>query len=487
MRVLVVIDQHQGFENFVATGAFQSLEKHHHVRYASLPQAARRIRVDPLDFVDVSRWRAVCLDQRRADLWNKLALLTQVRPAIRRHRRLLRRMRMQRIGTRRRLFALRALPGLYWIHKVMLLRTLLQSRNVAIASLLDEETPDVVLHPSALNGDLTNDLLIECRARAIPAIVMMNSWDNPSTKSTTHVTPDRLLVWGEQTRQHAIRYMGLSSDAVVPLGAPQLEWLRRVDADAPRQRFRIRHGLSTDERILLYAASSIMRGDFEALSLLDRAIAAGDLPPCRILYRAYPGDIAEPELARIHRQPWRNVLIQPGLVHDGNVECAGMSAAKVEALAACDAVISPFSTILLEAAMLGRPVLCYVPSDATALRFHRGQSPLVHFEDFLAIDEVVLAESSEQLVPAARRLFAQIANPGAADRLRAASRHFVVDSPTPYADRLLALVETMAPSQNAAEAAGTFKPPVSAWPAPPAGCSVAEADPTAALRQRRQS
>jgi hypothetical protein len=41
----------------------------------------------------------------------------------------------------------------------------------------------------------------------------MNSWDNPSSKAFIVGTPDRLFVWGEQTKQHAVRYLQMPEES----------------------------------------------------------------------------------------------------------------------------------------------------------------------------------------------------------------------------------------------------------------------------------
>ena len=38
----------------------------------------------------------------------------------------------------------------------------------------------------------------------------MNSWDNPSTKRSIVGNPDWFFVWGDQTKNHAIKYMNIS-------------------------------------------------------------------------------------------------------------------------------------------------------------------------------------------------------------------------------------------------------------------------------------
>jgi len=87
------------------------------------------------------------------------------------------------------------------------IRFLLRSE---LDALLEDERPDVIIHPCVLEGAFLNDLIVATQARGIPFVVIMNSWDNPSTKQAMAGSPDYLLVWGEQTKRHAIEFVGVA-------------------------------------------------------------------------------------------------------------------------------------------------------------------------------------------------------------------------------------------------------------------------------------
>jgi len=99
------------------------------------------------------------------------------------------------------------------------IRFLLRSE---LDALLEDERPDVIIHPCVLEGAFLNDLIVATQARGIPFVVIMNSWDNPSTKQAMAGSPDYLLVWGEQTKRHAIEFVGM------PAGPDDQVWRRAV-------------------------------------------------------------------------------------------------------------------------------------------------------------------------------------------------------------------------------------------------------------------
>jgi hypothetical protein len=450
-RVLVVIDQAKGFINFVAPGAFDALRTRHDVQFAALSEGGGRMGVDPRDYLDDVPWQIIDPDRGRAALWQRLATVEQLRLGLGRYRRRLRRMRLLALRPRARLgLSVLALPGVRPLYAGRLRRQLLASRHAELDRLIERSRPDVVVHPSTLNSELINDLLLACTRHGIPSVVLMDSWDNPSTKNATIVQPDWLLVWGEQTRRHAVAYMGLPAERVVPLGAPQLEVLRAVDLGARRAAYRAELGLGGDETVVLYAGAGTLDGDFDALAALEAAIETGALPPGLVLYRPYINPQRQHDLGRIREQPWRHVRIQerdttwrqaPRLKRA--VRASRQVESRLAALAAADVVVSPLSTILLEAAMVGRAVVCQFSDRRTSRTFRARNAPLVHFDDFLAIPEAVVAEGDDRLAPAIRAALALANDAQAAARLRAATGRIVAPSARPYGDRLADFVDAV--------------------------------------------
>src|SRR6185503_5812433 len=209
LRVLVFLDQARAITNFVASDAFSRLVRDHDVCFV-VPPFSKRMGLDPAEAFASLEWYALEPDYQRANAWGRLAMLAQLRWRPGEHWYKLRRLRRGNMSMRERLIlGTLALPGLVQLESSRQRRMLSRGRYTALEDLLDRERPDVVIHPSALNGVYVNDLVLACRARGIPSVVIMNSWDNPSTKNTVDAHPDWFLVWGPQTADHAIRFMGI--------------------------------------------------------------------------------------------------------------------------------------------------------------------------------------------------------------------------------------------------------------------------------------
>jgi hypothetical protein len=106
-------------------------------------------------------------------------------------------------------------------------------------------------------------------------------------------------------------------------------------------------------------------------------------------------------------------------------------------LSAVDAVISPLSTILLEAALHGKPVAAYLPNEG----IKKNQSVttrarMVHFLEFFDRVDCIKCERADDLIGDCRRLLQKADEPGIDERLKKQCAYFVEPSNRAYADRL---------------------------------------------------
>jgi glycosyltransferase involved in cell wall biosynthesis len=289
-----------------------------------------------------------------------------------------------------------------------------------------------------------NDLVAECSVRQnMPLVVVINSWDNPSTKRAVVGQPNHLLVWGAQTVEHAQRFMGMPPEKVTAFGAAQFD----VFSDPPRQtraEFCLAHGIDPGRRVVLFAGSNARTDEVAALDALDDAIETGRAGPLTIIYRPHPWGGGGKGGARLSGRRWRHVVVDrhmrdylAGLSAGGKTMTLPDYRDTHEMLCHVDAVVSPMSTILLEAALHGKPVAAYLPESGNETL--RAMIPLLHLEQLLAIDDVILARGFDELV---RALLTLASDEGLARgaRLRSAARHFVAPFSRPWRERIVDLL-----------------------------------------------
>ena len=289
LRIAIFIEHDIIYRHFIQSGVFTNLARTHDVCFVfPRPGTANKrlsvaINADELP----APHRFIDVDQQRLFYWRRWFQVSQLvwRPgADWKH---LRRVARYLIGRNAAIvYGLMALPGIFPLFRWWSQQRIDQL-PCSIASMLARLDPDVIIHPTVLDGYFINDLVLLGRRQRIPTIAIMNSWDNPSTKRAVIGQPDWLLVWGPQTRSHAITFMGMQPDRVIAFGAAQFE-VHRSPPRLSRQDFCQQHGIAQTKRLLLYAGSSKLADEFAHLCAIEQAIEAGELDNIVVIYRPHP-------------------------------------------------------------------------------------------------------------------------------------------------------------------------------------------------------
>jgi hypothetical protein len=456
VKALVFIDHDIICRHFVLSGVMRALTQAAEVVFVFPDGKTKRVSLDPDSLPLGAPVVRLPVDARRVQLWRWELYTQQLKPWKGRAEREIRRTRRRFLGWKASLLlTVAGLPGIEPLFLAWLRRRIEARPNGALGGLLDRERPDAVIHPSVLEGVFINDLVEACRARSIPLVVAMNSWDNPSTKRAVVGHPDRLLVWGPQTAAHARRFMAMPIERIVEFGAAQFD----VFGEEPRQsraQFAAEHECSSDAAIILFAGSSAQTDEFGALALLDAAIESGRIPNATVIYRPHPWGNGGRDGHRFAGASWKHVRVHAptrDYVARLGRERVGMTLPDYrdthDLLSVVDIVVSPLSTILLEAMLHGKPAIVFTAQDAGSSQLIANRLPMTHFEDFLAVREVRRADTSEQLMV----VLEELVQPGAAQRAgedsRRAAHHFVKPFDRPWGDRLVDLLRTLLRTERA--------------------------------------
>jgi hypothetical protein len=103
-----------------------------------------------------------------------------------------------------------------------------------LTNIINHLQPDVVLMPSSAYDPIVMDLINITKLQSIKSILLVDNWDNLSSKSILWELPDAVTVWGEQTRQHAVTIQQFKDEQISCIGTPRFKnYLKLRDKDLP--------------------------------------------------------------------------------------------------------------------------------------------------------------------------------------------------------------------------------------------------------------
>jgi hypothetical protein len=282
----------------------------------------------------------------------------------------------------------------------------------AALALLRRRRPDVLFTPTLVHDGREVELVKAARALGVPTVAFAASWDTLTSKGAFYAVPDHLLVWGEESRAQAVLHHGVPAARVEVTGAPHLDVYGPDEPVEPRAEFLARRGIDPDRRVLLFAGTTVTYWEDEPrlLRALSAAIEQGELKDCVVWYRPHPrrplGEVTD-------------VTALPHVVLDDQVarqkiEGASSYSARRDDLRhyrglmnAVDGVVTAFSTMIVEAALLGKPslVIGFGVDVAGAGRLIQ-HAEYEHVAEVLATPGVTLCRSLDELTREIERLLA---------------------------------------------------------------------------------
>lgn len=448
LRLAVFIEHDIVYRHFVQSHVFADLIAAHDVTFIfpekGVTNKRLTVAVDAAELGASIEW--VPVESDRIEVWRRLFQVSQLRWRPGSDWQQLRAVTRYVVGKRAaKLYTVLAFPGIYQLFKKWSLRRIAGMPTV-LDGLLDRLQPDALVHPTVLEGLFINDVVALARARNIPSILIMNSWDNPATKRAVVGNPDHLLVWGPQTRDLAIRFMGIELGCVSCFGCAQFDIYRQVPRIS-RADFCAAHGIDPSKRILLYAGSSKGSDEFAHLQAIDAAIENGRLNNVVVVYRPHPWGRGGHKGERLLDHPWRHVRFESSM--RGYLEDVRAGRKRIfladyadthDVLSSIDALVSPLSTILLEGVLHGKPVLCFLPDEKVGSSLHL-QARHAHFDGMYQNPIFLKARGDAALIGKLEELMALVGDRGYAGSLQQTKDFFVAPHPEPYGPRLRRFVE----------------------------------------------
>jgi hypothetical protein len=326
---------------------------------------------------------------------------------------------------------------------LMLERAVPSARD--IEAVLKKVRPDVVLvSPLVTVGSPQTDYVKSARALGIPSGVAVASWDNLTNKGMIRELPDRVLVWNDAQRDEAVELHRVPRERVVVTGAQPFDrWFGRRPT-LSREAFCRRVGLHPERPFLLFTGSTSNITDSGVEDRFVRrwaeAVRTARAPQLReagMLVRPHPD--RRSEWSGINLDGLDEAVVWPPTRPNSVTEEA--RAEYFDSLYHASVVVGVNTSAMVEAAILGRPVL-----SLRLPEFHQAQRGTLHFAHMLP-EHGGFLDLADSLGEHLAQVQAAMGDPGPAQRRnRAFVERFVrpEGAEVPATPRLVAAIEHLA-------------------------------------------
>lgn len=224
--------------------------------------------------------------------------------------------------------------------------------------LFEEFKPDFVF-VSNLYGQFDTALIAEAKRHRIPTMGMTTNWDHYDKYYLPFQT-DILLVQSEQMKDFAIRYQWYDESRIMPFtGYPHLDFVSKHGHTLSREEVLNGLNLSHDARYIVYASSSAYcKDEPDIIEEILKWIDTGRFPQnLYVVIRPYAGvrkwdrEVDHEKFDRFEGHPHARIF--RGLFWGDNKR----SNFSMNVLHKADVVLAVYTTMAIEAAVLGRPLI----------------------------------------------------------------------------------------------------------------------------------
>ena len=298
--------------------------------------------------------------------------------------------------------------------------------------------PDLVIFPSSAYDPIGSDLTLLGSKMGFSTLFLIDNWDNISGKSVMWTLPDYLGVWGQQSKDLAVKIHKMNPENITNIGTPRFEkyFSRTLDDDTSPYAF---------PYILLCGCAEPF-DEITALKLLDKEIdenkdTYGDL---KVVYRPHPGRQRRMCFDSFKEEQFDNVILDRQSTdyynqkkHKGYQPALDYYPALLKS---ARLVIAPLTTMIMESLVCGTKVLALVYDDGVHFTSpHNTFKYYVHFNGVERINGLFFCNKQEELGPSMGKVFLH-PKINKSDML-SSLKYFLYHDSLPYCTRLKHLVD----------------------------------------------
>lgn len=270
-----------------------------------------------------------------------------------------------------------------------------------LLDIISKEQPDLILMPSSAYDPVVVDLIKISKMLSIKSILLVDNWDNISSKSILLDLPDGVTVWGEQTKEHAKNIQNFRDEQISCIGTPRFENYFRLRNKKLYSHF--------DFKYVLYLGQSLPSDEISVVKTLNSLLTSDEFygQGLKLIYRPHPWAVEQgiPDLSDLEavildpqilaRDPLREdvVSFQPSLEYYPSL------------LKNAEFVVSSLTSMIIEASIFHKNVIVichHEPGNYTSPDKLRANC--MHFEGIERLSNVIISNSHQELQRYAKKL-----------------------------------------------------------------------------------
>lgn len=444
MRILAVIDDDMYYRNFIVSGAFNSLFKKSDFKI-SISDKVNQF----TDTINKHQYTKNYFQSKRNKNLIKVFNQIAMRALRDKSTTLDLKIRKSKYSLKDRLvYGFFSLPLIFDLTKKIFVRKL--EPNQSLEKVIQNFKPSLVLIPISGYESTSIELIMLSKKYNFKTFFLTNGWDNVSSKGILLALPDYLGVWGEQSLEHARDIQGIDEKKCFLLGCARYEYYF-LPKYSQRKLFSYKYAV--------FAGSQTAHEEIKPLKRLDEILSKLKLKNFKIIYRPHPNREKRQGEDLFNQKEFRHVIIDPQVARDyyRNKEL-GLEISTSQnfpdigynpsLLKHAQFVISPLSSLIIEAAIYDVPSLILANQDDENPMSPRDHAQWTHFQGTQDVEGWFFGYTTKEVEKLFKNMLQSLKDDKPRKRLykgrlSSSTRKFLFNDGRLYTDRLLDAIKSI--------------------------------------------
>lgn len=265
--------------------------------------------------------------------------------------------------------------------------------------------PDMLFAASLTNFEFDVPLAKAAKKRGVKIVGMGRSWDNFSSHGLVRVVPNVLIMQNGFLKDMAAIHQDMHEQRIPMhiIGVPHYDIYKDEGLLESREEFFKKNKLDSNKKLILYGAMGefLFIHEKGVADVLERIIEENKLSsPAQVIFRAHPRFRSSLDHVKVMKHVALDRIVESG--EKGFSVETGEAKHFINLLHHADVVVTGASTIAIDAAVMGRPIIC-VAFDGIAERVPHWNSvkrfydTYTHFEALMATGGARRADTPDEL------------------------------------------------------------------------------------------
>lgn len=267
--------------------------------------------------------------------------------------------------------------------------------DASLETYVQQFRPDAVLMPSSAYDPAVIDMISICRRNNVKSILLVDNWDNLSSKSVLWCRPDLVAVWGEQTKEHAIQIQGFKEEQITSIGTPRFEQYFKKRDIVLLSHF--------DFKYVLFVGQMLPSNELRIVEIINDILCSSQFKDTgiKLVYRPHPWAQDQTKASVEHLKA---VIVDPQIYQkDPDLESVEKFQPNLDyypsLLQNAQFVVSSLTSMIIEASIFRKNVIAIAHMEANNYTSpHRILREYRHFEGIEVLPNLIISHTEENLI-----------------------------------------------------------------------------------------